>query len=84
MLRGVYSALITPFDEDENIDEKALERLLEWTMGKGISGVFIVSSTGETWALSFEETTCDSSGLTNLQFCLSRVVGTFGIRLAEI
>jgi len=57
MLRGVYSALITPFDEDENIDEKGLEKLLEWTMGKGISGVFIVSSTGETWALSFEEKT---------------------------
>ena len=57
MLRGVYSALITPFDENENIDEKGLEKLLEWTIGKGISGVFIVSSTGETWALSLEEKT---------------------------
>ena len=57
MLRGVYSALITPFDENENIDEKGLEKLLEWTIGKGISGVFIVSSTGETWALCFEEKT---------------------------
>ena len=57
MLRGVYSALITPFDENENIDEKGLEKLLEWTIGKGINGVFIVSSTGETWALSFEEKT---------------------------
>ena len=45
------------FDENENIDEKGLEKLLEWTIGKGISGVFIVSSTGETWALSLEEKT---------------------------
>ena len=55
MLRGIYSALITPFDENENIDEHGLETLLEWSIGKGLSGVFIVSSTGESWALSFEE-----------------------------
>ena len=55
MLRGIYSALITPFDENENIDEHGLETLLEWSIGKGLNGVFIVSSTGESWALSFEE-----------------------------
>ncbi len=55
MLRGIYSALITPFDENENVDERGLEKLLEWSIGKGLNGVFIVSSTGESWALSFEE-----------------------------
>lgn len=55
MLRGIYSALITPFDENEDIDERGLETLLEWSIGKGLNGVFIVSSTGESWALSFEE-----------------------------
>lgn len=55
MLRGIYSALITPFDENENINEHGLEQLLEWSIGKGLNGVFIVSSTGESWALSFEE-----------------------------
>lgn len=55
MLRGVFSAMITPFDENENVDEKALETLLNWTIGKGVDGVFVVSSTGESWALSFEE-----------------------------
>ena len=54
-MRGIYSALITPFDENENIDERGLETLLEWSIGKGLNGVFIVSSTGESWALSFEE-----------------------------
>lgn len=57
MLRGVFSAMITPFDKNENIDEKAFETLLNWTIEKGISGVFVVSSTGESWALNFEEKT---------------------------
>ena len=55
MLRGVFSAMITPFDKSENIDEQAFETLLNWTINKGANGVFVVSSTGESWALSFEE-----------------------------
>ena len=55
MLRGVYSAMITPFDKNENIDEKAYETIINWTIGKGITGVFTVASTGESWALSVEE-----------------------------
>jgi len=55
MLRGILSALITPFDTNENIDEKGIETLLNWQIDKGINGVFIVSSTGESWALSFAE-----------------------------
>ncbi len=55
MLRGVYSAMVTPFDKNENIDEKAYETIINWTIGKGISGVFTVASTGESWALSAEE-----------------------------
>jgi 4-hydroxy-tetrahydrodipicolinate synthase len=55
MLRGVYSAMITPFDKNENIDEQGVETLINWTIGKGITGVFTVASTGESWALSIEE-----------------------------
>jgi 4-hydroxy-tetrahydrodipicolinate synthase len=55
MLRGVYSAMITPFDKHENIDEKACETIINWTINKGITGVFTVASTGESWALSVEE-----------------------------
>jgi 4-hydroxy-tetrahydrodipicolinate synthase len=55
MLRGVYSAMITPFDKNENIDENAYEKIINWTIGKGVTGVFTVSSTGESWALSFAE-----------------------------
>jgi len=55
MLRGVYSAMITPFDKNEDIDEKGVESIINWTIGKGITGVFTVASTGESWALSVEE-----------------------------
>ncbi|MGE0681220.1 MAG: 4-hydroxy-tetrahydrodipicolinate synthase [Candidatus Binatia bacterium] len=55
MLRGVYSALITPFDKNERIDERACETIINWTIGKGVTGVFTVASTGESWALSVEE-----------------------------
>jgi 4-hydroxy-tetrahydrodipicolinate synthase len=55
MLRGVFSAMITPFDKNENVDEQAMETLLNWSINKGVNGVFVVSSTGESWALSFEE-----------------------------
>ncbi len=57
MLRGIFSAMITPFDANENIDERAFEVLLNWVIDKGVNGVFVVSSTGESWALSFEEKT---------------------------
>jgi 4-hydroxy-tetrahydrodipicolinate synthase len=57
MLRGVYSAMITPFDKNENVDEKGVETIINWTIGKGITGVFTVASTGESWALSAEEKT---------------------------
>src|SRR5262245_17156538 len=55
MLRGICSAMITPFDRHENVDERAFETILNWTIEKGVNGVFVVSSTGESWALSFEE-----------------------------
>lgn len=55
MLRGIFSAMITPFDRSENIDEKGVETLIKWAIGKGINGVFVAGSTGESWALSFEE-----------------------------
>ena len=55
MLRGVYSAMVTPFNKNEHIDEKAYETIIDWTIGKGVTGVFTVASTGESWALSVEE-----------------------------
>lgn len=53
-LRGIYTALATPFS-GEPVDEKALERLLEWQISEGVDGIVPCGTTGEASTLSYEE-----------------------------
>jgi len=46
-IRGVIPALLTPFNEDETIDEEKLADLVEFLVGKGVNGFYINGSTGE-------------------------------------
>lgn len=46
-LAGVMCALVTPLDEDGEIDFGGLERLVERVVGGGVTGVCPVGSTGE-------------------------------------
>jgi 4-hydroxy-tetrahydrodipicolinate synthase len=52
--RGTYTALITPFRDDQ-VDEKAFTQLLEEQIAAGIDGVIPVGTTGESATLSTEE-----------------------------
>jgi 4-hydroxy-tetrahydrodipicolinate synthase len=54
MLRGTYTALVTPF-RDGAVDEDALERLLQFQVGEGIDGIVPCGTTGEASTLSYEE-----------------------------
>ncbi|KAA9164018.1 dihydrodipicolinate synthase family protein [Amycolatopsis acidicola] len=45
--RGVFTALVTPFDEDGRPDRAALERLVEAQVAAGVDGVVVCGSTGE-------------------------------------
>lgn len=54
---GCYTALITPFHDDESIDFKSVEKLLEFQIQSGISGVVICGSTGEAATLTDDEQT---------------------------
>ncbi len=54
-LQGVYTALVTPFNQDGSIDEKALRELVESQIEKGISGLVPVGTTGESPTLSHDE-----------------------------
>lgn len=54
MFKGVFTAIVTPF-KDGNIDEKALERLVDFQIKNGVSGIVACGSTGESATLSFEE-----------------------------
>ena len=54
-IRGIIPAVITPMTEDEELDEKGLEKLLDHLIAGGVHGVFTVGTAGEFWALTVEE-----------------------------
>ena len=53
--KGIYPALLTPFDENDKINEKALEQLVEMNIAKGVNGFYVGGSTGEAFLLSADE-----------------------------
>ena len=54
MKSGVYTAIVTPFRNGQ-VDEKALEELVERQAAGGVDGIVAVGTTGESPTLSFEE-----------------------------
>jgi 4-hydroxy-tetrahydrodipicolinate synthase len=54
-LRGVLTALATPFTPDGPIDESALRRLVDRSIDGGVDGVVACGSTGEFAAMSGAE-----------------------------
>ena len=70
-LSGIVPPLVTPLNENFELDVPGLERLLDHVIGGGVSGVFILGTTGEIPRFSFQlkksviENTCipQSSGL---------------------
>ena len=55
MFRGVGTALITPFRSDGSIDERALERFVDWQIEEGVNFLVPCGTTGENPALSADE-----------------------------
>lgn len=54
-LRGILTALATPFDADENIDTAVLKQLVDRSVDNGVDGVVVGGSTAEVAALSADE-----------------------------
>jgi 4-hydroxy-tetrahydrodipicolinate synthase len=54
-LRGVLTALSTPFNQDETIDVATLRKIVDRSIDAGVDGVVAAGSTGEVGALSSEE-----------------------------
>ena len=54
MFRGTYTALVTPFRNDE-FDYEAFSRLIEGQIAAGITGIVPVGTTGESPTLSHAE-----------------------------
>jgi dihydrodipicolinate synthase/N-acetylneuraminate lyase len=55
MLRGVLLPIITPFDEKVRLDEQMMRQLVEFHIGAGVQGLFVLGSTGQGPAMSVEE-----------------------------
>lgn len=55
MFEGVYTAMITPFNEDESLDEGALRALVDFQIDQGIAGLVPVGTTGESPTVDHEE-----------------------------
>ncbi|MCH7569334.1 MAG: 4-hydroxy-tetrahydrodipicolinate synthase [Deltaproteobacteria bacterium] len=54
-LRGVYSAIVTPFKSDESIDEQALRKQTEYVVENGCHAIMSTGGTGEFPHMSREE-----------------------------
>ena len=55
MLRGAFTALVTPFTVDGELDEAAFRRLVRWQILAGIDGLVPCGTTGESPTLSETE-----------------------------
>ena len=54
-LRGVGTALVTPFTKKGDIDFEALERVVEFSIDGGVDFLVALGTTGESPTLSSEE-----------------------------
>ena len=52
---GVWPVMLTPFTEENRVDEAALEKLVDWYIDRGVDGLFAVCQSSEMFFLSFEE-----------------------------
>ena len=50
--RGVYPVTLTPFKDDESLDEEALRTHTGWLVEQGVHGLICTGSTGEAASLS--------------------------------
>lgn len=57
LFEGIITPVITPFhrDESQSVNEKALADQIEWLIGQGVQGIFVLGSNGEFHVLDHDE-----------------------------
>jgi 4-hydroxy-tetrahydrodipicolinate synthase len=55
MVDGVWPTMVTAFTEQNNLDERAMEALVEWYIQRGVTGLFAVCQSSEMFYLSLDE-----------------------------
>lgn len=54
-IQGVYTVLITPFDDEDNLDEEGLHHNIRYQIENGVDGIVALGTTGEDPTLSDNE-----------------------------
>jgi 4-hydroxy-tetrahydrodipicolinate synthase len=55
MIRGTITAMVTPFDAEGKLDVQTTQRLAVWLAERGVDGLFVAGTTGESLLLSLDE-----------------------------
>jgi len=55
MFKGVGTALITPFKEDQSVDIDSLKKILEHQLKNNIDALIVLGTTGESPVIDYEE-----------------------------
>jgi len=82
---GIYSAMVTPMTEDQQVDLKTLSSFADYLIQSGVHGLVPLGSTGEYYALSDAER--EAVVKTTLEVAAGRVpvlVGTNGGGTAQV
>lgn len=54
-LKGIYAPIVTPFDDDENINYPVIKQLIDYVLANGVTGLVPGGTTGEVYAFSEDE-----------------------------
>jgi 4-hydroxy-tetrahydrodipicolinate synthase len=55
LVDGILPPMVTPFNDDESIDEDGLSSEIRYMLARGVHGLCVGGSTGEGHTLSIEE-----------------------------
>lgn len=53
--QGIFPALLTPFDKNDNVNEEVLKQVTRYNLDKGVNGFYVGGSTAEAFLLSTQE-----------------------------
>lgn len=82
---GVWPVMLTPFNEDRQIDWPCVDALVDWYIDSGVAGIFTVCLSSEMYHLTDDERLALAEGVVNHTNGRVPVVaaGTFAPSIAE-
>ena len=81
---GIYTPIVTPYNDDFSINETALAATIEFLIGSGVHGIIVAGTTGEYYAQSIAERLFLMQRVSeHIDGRLPLVVGTGAIRTEE-